>query len=332
MSSRLDPSLRQRLVRGALADLPGDAAARAVASRLNGNSGDPLPMTLYLDAQLSLVDDMLHYFDRASMAHSLEVRVPFCDPEVAAFCATIPPHLKVKRLETKHILKVAAGGHVPDRIIHKRKIGFFANSLDAWFRAQTDGALAEWLLGSGRRYADFLDTAAVEELTRRHLDGTDTRYLKLLLSVLMLVMGLAPILAPLIGGQLLVSFGWRSVFWLLAVYGAFWLTIVTFFLAESLPPARRRRQRVVDVLGTYLGLLRDRRYLGYAVTRALIFAGLMAYISGSPFVFIEDQAERCRNIMVIKQNKFTDHSFILLSLLEKLLFISIQSNNFNSII
>jgi MFS transporter, DHA1 family, multidrug resistance protein len=108
-----------------------------------------------------------------------------------------------------------------------------------------------------------------------------------MLSVLMLVMGLAPILAPLIGGQLLVTFGWRSVFWLLAVYGAFWLAIVALFLAESLPDGRRRRQRVSDVLGTYVGLLRDRRYLGYAVTRALIFAGLMAYISGSPFVFIE---------------------------------------------
>ena len=118
-------------------------------------------------------------------------------------------------------------------------------------------------------------------------DYFDQRGSVRMLSVLMLVMGLAPILAPLIGGQLLVSFGWRSVFWLLAVYGAFWLAIVTFFLAESLPVARRRRQRVGDVVGTYIGLLRERRYLGYAVTRALIFAGLMAYISGSPFVFIE---------------------------------------------
>src|SRR5688572_25480221 len=108
-----------------------------------------------------------------------------------------------------------------------------------------------------------------------------------MLSVLMLVMGLAPILAPLVGGQLLVNFGWRSVFWVLAAYGAFWLVIVTMFLPESLPPARRRRQRAVDVVATYLGLLRDRTYIGYVLTGALIFAGLLAYISGSPFVFIE---------------------------------------------
>jgi DHA1 family bicyclomycin/chloramphenicol resistance-like MFS transporter len=118
-------------------------------------------------------------------------------------------------------------------------------------------------------------------------DYFDQRGSVRMLSVLMLVMGLAPILAPLIGGQLLVNFGWRSVFWLLAAYGAFWLVIVAAFLHESLPPARRRRQRAADVVATYLGLLRDRTYIGYVLTGALIFAGLLAYISGSPFVFIE---------------------------------------------
>ena len=118
-------------------------------------------------------------------------------------------------------------------------------------------------------------------------DYFDQRGSVRMLSVLMLVMGLAPILAPLVGGQLLVNFGWRSVFWVLAAYGAFWLVIVTMFLPESLPAARRRRQRAVDVVATYLGLLRDRTYIGYVLTGALIFAGLLAYISGSPFVFIE---------------------------------------------
>ena len=118
-------------------------------------------------------------------------------------------------------------------------------------------------------------------------DYFDQRGSVRMLSVLMLVMGLAPILAPLIGGQLLVNFGWRSVFWVLAAYGVFWLVVVTLFLQESLPAVRRRRQRAADVVATYVGLLRDRAYLGYVLTGALIFAGLLAYISGSPFVFIE---------------------------------------------
>ena len=108
-----------------------------------------------------------------------------------------------------------------------------------------------------------------------------------MLSVLMLVMGLAPILAPLIGGQLLVNFGWRSVFWLLATYAVLWLVLVALFLPESLPLERRRRQPVAVVLATYLRLLLDRTYICYVLSGALIFAGLLTYVSGSPYVFIE---------------------------------------------
>ena len=118
-------------------------------------------------------------------------------------------------------------------------------------------------------------------------DYFDQRGSVRMLSVLMLVMGLAPILAPLIGGQLLVNFGWRSVFWVLAGYGTIWLAIVIPFLPESLPADRRRRQRLGDVLAVYGRLLRDRAYIGYVVSGGLIFSGLLAYIAGSPFVFIE---------------------------------------------
>jgi DHA1 family bicyclomycin/chloramphenicol resistance-like MFS transporter len=118
-------------------------------------------------------------------------------------------------------------------------------------------------------------------------DYFDERGSARMLSVLMLVMGLAPILAPLIGGQLLVYFGWRAVFWLLAVYASIWLLLAVIFLPESLLPARRRRQPIGAVLAVYGRLLRDRVYIGYVVTGGLIFSGLLAYIAGSPYVFIE---------------------------------------------
>jgi DHA1 family bicyclomycin/chloramphenicol resistance-like MFS transporter len=108
-----------------------------------------------------------------------------------------------------------------------------------------------------------------------------------MLSVLMLVMGLAPILAPLVGGQLLVNFGWRSVFWVLTAYAAVWLAVVVVFLGESLPAARRVRRPLGDVLAVYWRLMRDPVFMGYALSGALIFAGLLTYISGSPVVFIE---------------------------------------------
>jgi asparagine synthase (glutamine-hydrolysing) len=186
MSGGLHPSVRSSLVRGPLAELDGGAALRAISSRLGDLRDDPLPATLYLDGQLGLVDDMLHYFDRASMAHSLEVRVPFLDHEFVELCATVPSNLKVRRLQTKHVLKHAARGLVPDRIIDKPKIGFFNAAVAAWFRAQTDGAVSDYLLAPAPRYAEILDPKEVARLVQKHSDGTDTSNEYALLAILML--------------------------------------------------------------------------------------------------------------------------------------------------
>ncbi len=185
-SGRLGPDLRRDLVRGPLAERDGLGALRIVRDRLGRVGGDPLPAALYLDGQLGLVDDMLHYFDRASMAHSLEVRVPFLDHELVELCATIPPRHKIRRLDTKHVLKHAVRGLIPDRIIEKPKIGFFHRAVDEWFRAQSRGAISDYLLGTSPRYADMLDRGAVERLVKNHAAGTDTRNGHVLLSVLML--------------------------------------------------------------------------------------------------------------------------------------------------
>jgi asparagine synthase (glutamine-hydrolysing) len=151
-----------------------------------GLTDDPLPATLYLDAQLSLVDDMLHYFDRASMARSLEVRVPFLDHKVVEYCARVPADLKIRRLRTKHLLKEAARGLVPDQIIDKRKIGFFRGATRSWMAAQMDGAIEDYLLAPAPRYAEVLDPAAVRRLVEGHASGRDRSHVQLLLAVLML--------------------------------------------------------------------------------------------------------------------------------------------------
>ena len=194
MSGKLDEPLRRRLLRGPLAELDGQAARRAVAARLGDLEDDPLPATLYIDPQLALVDDMLHYFDRASMAHSLEVRVPFLDHHLVELCATIPHGLKVRRFTTKHVLRRAARGLVPDHIIDKPKIGFFAGSVDRWFDAQASGAIADHLLAPAPRYAEFLDRDEVARLMRRHADGTDRSNGRLLLAILMLEVWLSSFL------------------------------------------------------------------------------------------------------------------------------------------
>jgi DHA1 family bicyclomycin/chloramphenicol resistance-like MFS transporter len=103
-------------------------------------------------------------------------------------------------------------------------------------------------------------------------------------SMIMLVTGLAPILAPVIGGQILALASWRVVFVVLTAFGALLLVVVTFALPEPLPPELRRPARLGATLRTYAGLLTDRIFVGYALSAGLMFAGLFAYISGSSFV------------------------------------------------
>jgi DHA1 family bicyclomycin/chloramphenicol resistance-like MFS transporter len=158
---------------------------------------------------------------------------------------------------------------------------FMVSSIGCAQAGSVDGLIAFRFLQALGGCAPIVIPRAV---VRDHFDQAGSVRM---LSVLMLVMGLAPILAPLIGGQLLVHFGWRAVFWLLTAYAAVWLVVVATLLPESLPPARRLRQPLKDVLIVYWRLARDRRFMGHALSGALIFAGLLAYISGSPFVFIE---------------------------------------------
>jgi DHA1 family bicyclomycin/chloramphenicol resistance-like MFS transporter len=108
-----------------------------------------------------------------------------------------------------------------------------------------------------------------------------------LMSQLMLVGGLAPIIAPSIGGAVLGLVGWRGIFLTLAAYSALLFVAVALFLPESLPPEKRRRDTPWQVIVTYWRLVSNRRFLGLALSGALPVAGMFAYIGGSPFVFME---------------------------------------------
>ena len=185
MSGRLGGGMRESLYRGPLQEKQAAAALDALRRALDGTPDEPLPATLQIDAQLALPDLMLHYFDRTSMAHSLEVRVPFLDHHVVEYCARIPADLKVRRLQTKYVLKRAAEGIVPGRIIHKRKLGFFRGSTQTWLQTQLRNAVPE-LLGTDLRCGEFLDTTVVHRLAMAHRDGTDFSNGHLLTAILML--------------------------------------------------------------------------------------------------------------------------------------------------
>ncbi len=106
-------------------------------------------------------------------------------------------------------------------------------------------------------------------------------------SLMMLVMGAAPILAPLAGGYLLVLLGWRSIFWALALFGLFCLAGALLWLPETRPHRQRAKGGIGRALAGYGQLLADRRFLGYTLAGGCAQAGMFAYISGSPSVFID---------------------------------------------
>lgn len=113
-------------------------------------------------------------------------------------------------------------------------------------------------------------------------DLCDERGTVRMMAALMLVMGAAPILAPLIGSALLAAFGWRAIFWALGLYGLAALLLVWIALPESLPPERRRRDNPSEVVAVYLQILGDRRFLAHALAGAVPMLGLFAYLVGSP--------------------------------------------------
>ncbi|MFD3749275.1 multidrug effflux MFS transporter [Streptomyces cyaneofuscatus] len=106
-------------------------------------------------------------------------------------------------------------------------------------------------------------------------------------STLMLISGVAPIIAPLIGGQVMRFTDWRGIFVVLTGVGIVLTLVVWKWLHETLPPGSRHTGGVGEALRTMRGLLADRVFAGYMITGGLAFAVLFAYISASPFVVQE---------------------------------------------
>jgi MFS transporter, DHA1 family, multidrug resistance protein len=181
------------------------------------------------------------------------------------------------------------------RAVHRRTSSRSSPTIPASSRAQAERsnraeslwcALAPgigWLIGG--RIVQALGAAAgivlARAIVRDLMEGTAmTRFF----STLMVVNGLGPILAPVIGGQLLTVATWRSVFLVLAVLGSILLLAVAVLLPESLPLSRRAPADLAGTLRTFRGLAADWSFLRYVLAAALMFAAVFAYISGSSFV------------------------------------------------
>jgi asparagine synthase (glutamine-hydrolysing) len=129
-------------------------------------ASDPLHRMLYLDLNTWLPDDLLVKADRMSMAHSLELRVPFLDHEVVEFVWQLPSDLKIREETSKYLLKESVKDLLPADIIHRTKMGFPV-PLQSWFRQDLAGFARETLLQT-QGITDILDRSTLEQVLAAH--------------------------------------------------------------------------------------------------------------------------------------------------------------------
>jgi asparagine synthase (glutamine-hydrolysing) len=168
MSRVLQPGERAALLRPEfMHPAAEDEIAGVVRANLPPVAMSPLGETLHLDTRVALVDNMLLYFDKMSMAASLEVRVPFLDHDVVSFCSRLPDSRRVWRMRRKELLKRASRGLVDDRIIDKPKKGFFHEGLGAWLTYHRDALVRETLLEGPALDRGMYQRQAVLDLVER---------------------------------------------------------------------------------------------------------------------------------------------------------------------
>jgi asparagine synthase (glutamine-hydrolysing) len=133
---------------------------------------EPLARLQDLDLGIYLVDDLLVKTDRASMAHSLEARVPFCDPVVAELALALPTKLKVRGLAKKRLLRQAVAPLLPRSIVRGRKRGF-SIPLAAWLRGELEPFAREVLEADTLRRHGLLSPGPVQRLLDDHVSGRE---------------------------------------------------------------------------------------------------------------------------------------------------------------
>jgi asparagine synthase (glutamine-hydrolysing) len=136
----------------------------------NSPTDDPLSLIQYLDMKTYLVGDILTKVDRASMAHSLEVRVPLLDHPMAEWAAGLPREQKLRASEGKYVLKKAFEPLLPEEVLYRPKMGFGV-PLANWFRGPLKERLRRDLLEGGLSKTGLFNQQYLERLVKEHQSG-----------------------------------------------------------------------------------------------------------------------------------------------------------------
>lgn len=165
MRERLfSPALKRELAGYGAQEVFDFHAARA-------RTDDPLALIQYLDLKTYLVGDINTKVDRASMAHSLEVREPLMDHQLIEWLATLPSSLKVRGQEGKYLLKKAMEPQLPDEVLYRPKMGFSV-PLAQWFRGPLKQRVRDAVLGERLASTGWFNRDYLEHLVNSHQAGT----------------------------------------------------------------------------------------------------------------------------------------------------------------
>lgn len=161
-----DRDIRRRLYSGDFASLvDGEPVLRPLIERYErlGSDVPDLNRLLYLEQQFFLADHNLNYTDKASMAESIEVRVPFLDRDLMKFAATLPIDLKLRGTTTKYLLRKVAEPLLPHDVIYRPKVGFGA-PLQEWLDAELKDLVEDTLSHQSLKTRGWFDPVAVDQL------------------------------------------------------------------------------------------------------------------------------------------------------------------------
>jgi asparagine synthase (glutamine-hydrolysing) len=148
------------------------------------DSTDELGGFQLLEIRSSLPDELLMYADKLSMAHSLEVRVPYLDRTVVEYVQRLRANLKVRNGTRKWLHRSVCRKYLPARILKRKKRGFAVNVVDGWFHSSFDGQLPKVLLDEQSLIFEFLKPKPVRRLLENHRAGRNDNH-KLLFSLVM---------------------------------------------------------------------------------------------------------------------------------------------------
>jgi len=130
---------------------------------------DELGGLQFLEVRSTLPDELLMYADKLSMAHGLELRVPFVDKEIVEYVERLPASFKVKNGSRKWLHRQVCRAFLPESIVKRPKRGFAGNVVDDWFRGVIDSKMVDTLLDDSSRIYQYLRPQAVRQLYEQHV-------------------------------------------------------------------------------------------------------------------------------------------------------------------